>query len=147
MKKTNEKIKAGIVGGAGYTGGEMIRLLLHHPFVQISFIHSRSNAGNAVSAVHQDLFGETDLQFSAELSSDIDVLFLCVGHGEAKKFLAQNDIDEKVKVIDLSQDFRLVNQTIIGNRQFVYGLPELHRTAMQTAKAAPSAVRPQTWYL
>ena len=80
-------IKAGIVGGAGYTGGELIRLLIHHPDVAVSFIHSRSNAGNTVSSVHQDLLGETDLQFTSELSDDVDVVFLCVGHGEARKFL------------------------------------------------------------
>jgi N-acetyl-gamma-glutamyl-phosphate reductase len=74
-----KKIKAGIVGGAGYTGGELIRLLIHHPYVAVSFIHSRSNADNFVSAVHQDLIGETDLKFTGELSEDIDVLFLCVG--------------------------------------------------------------------
>jgi N-acetyl-gamma-glutamylphosphate reductase len=80
------RIRAGIIGGAGYTGGELIRLLIHHPSVEISFIHSRSNTGNLVSAVHQDLLGETDLHFSGELSREIDVLFLCVGHGEAKNF-------------------------------------------------------------
>jgi N-acetyl-gamma-glutamyl-phosphate reductase len=102
-------IKAGIVGGAGYTGGEMIRLLLNHPSVEIAFIHSTSNAGNPVSKIHTDLTGETDMQFSDKLSDDIDVLFLCVGHGDAKKFLAQHKIDESVKIIDLSQDFRLKN--------------------------------------
>src|SRR5881392_576959 len=93
------RIRAGIVGGAGYTGGELIRLLIHHPYVAVSFIHSRSNAGNAVASVHQDLLGETDLVFTGELSNDVDVLFLCVGHGEAKKFLLENTIDDKVKVI------------------------------------------------
>jgi N-acetyl-gamma-glutamyl-phosphate reductase len=111
----------------------MIRLLLHHPDVQISFIHSRSNAGNHVSAVHQDLIGETDLQFSGELTNDIDVLFLCVGHGEAKKFLTENTIADTIKVIDLSQDFRLNPQSKIGNRQFIYGLPELNKEQIKTA--------------
>jgi N-acetyl-gamma-glutamyl-phosphate reductase len=128
-----KKINVGIVGGAGYTGGELIRLLIHHPDVAVSFIHSRSNAGNKVSAVHQDLLGETDLQFTGDLSNDIDVLFLCVGHGEAKKFLAENSIDEKVKVIDLSQDFRLLGNAKIGNRTFTYGLPELNREQIKTA--------------
>src|SRR3954462_8012939 len=90
----NKDIKVGIVGGAGYTGGELIRLLIHHPYVAVSFIHSRSSAGKPVSSVHQDLIGETDLQFTGELSNDIDVLFLCVGHGEAKKFLEANTIGE-----------------------------------------------------
>ena len=122
-----ERRNVGIVGGAGYTGGELIRLLIHHPYVAVSFIHSRSNAGKAVTSVHQDLLGEMDLQFAGELSSDIDVLFLCVGHGEARKFLQENEIDEKVKIIDLSQDFRLGPQAQIGHRQFVYGLPELNK--------------------
>ena len=100
-------IKAGIVGGAGYTGGEMLRILINHPSVEIKFVHSNSNAGNLVSDVHTDLFGDTDLRFTGELLQDIDVLFLCVGHGDAKKFLDANHIDTAIKIIDLSQDFRL----------------------------------------
>jgi N-acetyl-gamma-glutamyl-phosphate reductase len=80
------KIRAGIVGGAGYTGGEMLRILVNHPIVDIVFVHSNSNAGNLISDVHTDLLGDTDLRFTGELSSEIDVLFLCVGHGDAKKF-------------------------------------------------------------
>jgi N-acetyl-gamma-glutamyl-phosphate reductase len=129
----DKQIKAGIIGGAGYTGGELIRLLIHHPYVAVSFIHSRSNVGNYVYSVHEDLIGETDLQFTGELSQDIDVLFLCVGHGEAKKFLAENTFDERIKIIDLSQDFRLNQQSTIGNRQFVYGLPELNKEAIKSA--------------
>lgn len=128
-----KKVRAGIVGGAGYTGGELIRLLVHHPLVTVSFIHSRSNTGNAVASVHQDLLGETDLTFTGDLSNDIDVLFLCVGHGEAKNFLAENKLDKSVKIIDLSQDFRLQAQATIGNRQFVYGLPELNREKIRSA--------------
>jgi N-acetyl-gamma-glutamyl-phosphate reductase len=126
------KIKAGIVGGAGYTGGEMIRILLNHPDVEIAFVHSRSNAGNPLYAVHADLLGETDLTFAADLSNDIDVLFLCLGHGEAKKFLEANTIAPSVKIIDLSQDFRL-GESLPG-REFVYGLPELQRDKIKTAK-------------
>ncbi|MDN3657981.1 N-acetyl-gamma-glutamyl-phosphate reductase [Ferruginibacter paludis] len=128
------KIKVGIVGGAGYTGGELLRLLINHPQVDIAFINSSSNAGNPVSKVHADLIGETDLTFSADLSDNIDVLFLCVGHGDAKKFLSENTIADHIKIIDLSQDFRLSNKSIIGNRSFVYGLPELNREAIRTAK-------------
>ncbi len=128
-----EKIKVGIVGGAGYTGGELIRLIIHHPYVAVSFIHSRSNTGNAVSAVHPDLLGETDLRFTGELSNDIDVLFLCVGHGEAKNFLGENQIAGNVKVIDLSQDFRLSHNSQIGARKFTYGLPELYRDEIKRA--------------
>lgn len=127
------KIKAGIVGGAGYTGGELIRLLIHHPYVAVSFIHSRSNAGSSVYAVHQDLIGETDLKFTGELSDDIDVLFLCAGHGEAKIFLEENKITDKIKVIDLSQDFRLIQNSKFETRNFVYGLPELNREEIRSA--------------
>ena len=131
------KLKVGIIGGAGYTGGELIRLLLVHPHAQIAFIHSRSSAGNAIDTVHGDLIGETDLKFTGELSNDIDVLFLCVGHGEAKKFLAENDIPEKIRVIDLSQDFRLLQngkQAAYKGRPFVYGLPELNKEQIRGAQ-------------
>ena len=127
-----KSIRAGIIGGAGYTGGEMIRLLIRHPNVGIRFIHSKSNAGKPVYAVHEDLFGETTLVFDAEWQSDIDVLFLCLGHGEAKKFLDEAGSSfEAVLIIDLSQDFRLKKE---GN-VFVYGLPELNREAIREAKA------------
>lgn len=127
-------IRAGIVGGAGYTGGEMVRLLINHPSVSISFIHSTSNAGNPVSKIHADLVGETDLVFTNTLQNDIDVLFLCVGHGDANKFLAANRIADTVKIIDLSQDFRLRARSKTENRSFVYGLPELNKAAIQAAQ-------------
>ncbi|MEQ7798202.1 N-acetyl-gamma-glutamyl-phosphate reductase [Pedobacter sp. ASV1-7] len=123
-------IKAGIIGGAGYTGGEMIRILINHPSVEIKFVHSNSNAGNLISSVHEDLFGDTDLRFTDELSNDVDVLFLCVGHGNAKKFLEENQIDKSIKIIDLSQDFRLKANS--GN-SWVYGLPELNREKIKAA--------------
>jgi N-acetyl-gamma-glutamyl-phosphate reductase len=129
------KIKAGIIGGAGYTGGELIRLLIHHPGTIVSFIHSRSNAGQPVHKVHQDLLGETDLVFTGELNTDIDVLFLCLGHGESKKFLTENAIPAHVKIIDLANDFRLKAHSRIGDRQFIYGLPELNKKAIQSATA------------
>jgi N-acetyl-gamma-glutamyl-phosphate reductase len=128
-----KKISIGIIGGAGYTGGELIRLLVNHPSADIVFINSKSNAGNNVSKVHQDLIGETSLQFSDDLHNDIDLLFLCVGHGDAKKFLAANPIAESVKIIDLSQDFRLAQNSTFGSRVFVYGLPELNRQQIQSA--------------
>jgi len=127
------KIKVGIIGGAGYTGGELIRLLINHPAAELSFIHSRSNAGKPVYTVHQDLFGDTELKFTGELSNEVDVFFLCLGHGESKKFLAENVIDEKIKVIDLANDFRLVNSSTIGNRKFIYGLPELNKAEIKKA--------------
>jgi len=120
-------IKVGIIGGAGYTGGELIRLLIHHPGVSVSFIHSRSNAGKPVHSVHQDLLGDTDLKFSGELKDDIDVIFLCLGHGESNKFLTENKIADNIKVIDLANDFRLTSNQKLGTRNFVYGLPELNR--------------------
>ncbi|HKG07248.1 MAG TPA: N-acetyl-gamma-glutamyl-phosphate reductase [Pedobacter sp.] len=124
------KIKAGIVGGAGYTGGEMLRLLINHPSVEIVFVHSSSNAGNPVSDVHTDLFGETDLVFTGDLSLTIDVLFLCVGHGDAKKFLVANPIPAGIRIIDLSQDFRLKAN---ADGKWVYGLPELNRDKIKAA--------------
>lgn len=126
-------IKAGIIGGAGYTGGEMIRLLINHPEVEIAYIHSRSNAVKPVYAVHPDLIGDTELRFAERFHSDIDVLFLCVGHGEAQKFLSENSFPESVKIIDLSQDFRLSAKSTIGDRKFVYGLPELNRDEIRNA--------------
>ena len=142
-------IRVGIIGGAGYTGGELIRLLIHHPGVSVSFIHSRSNAGKPVHAVHQDLLGDTDLKFTSQVSptggdsEGADVLFLCLGHGESKKFLTENKIGDKVKIIDLANDFRLSKDAgyqAQGNgsqqpatRNFVYGLPELNKDRIKTA--------------
>jgi N-acetyl-gamma-glutamyl-phosphate reductase len=128
------KIKAGIIGGAGYTGGELLRILIHHPNVAIDFIHSNSNAGNFISDVHTDLFGDTDLKFSDKISQNIDVLFLCVGHGDARKFLDANPINDNIKIIDLSQDFRLKNSSTSNNKPFTYGLPELNKTVIKTAQ-------------
>ncbi|HLT71674.1 MAG TPA: hypothetical protein VKZ75_03450, partial [Cyclobacteriaceae bacterium] len=96
------KIKAGIIGGAGYTGGEMIRLLINHPDVELAFVHSRSNAGNPVHAVHEDLVGDTSLQFTDSIDQEVDVIFLCLGHGESGKFLAETPFDSSIKIIDLS---------------------------------------------
>ena len=128
-----QKVKIGIVGGAGYTGGELLRVLLRHPNAAITFVHSTSNAGELVSKVHTDLVGETDLKFASELNQNIDLLFLCVGHGDAKQFLAAHAIEANIKIIDLSQDFRLSNDATMGDRTFVYGLPELQRGAIQKA--------------
>ena len=127
------KIKAGIIGGAGYTGGEMLRILVNHPNVEIAFVNSTSNAGNLISDVHTDLIGDTDLRFVNDIPQDIDVLFLCVGHGDAKKFLAANSINDNIRIIDLSQDFRLAQNAQLLNRNFVYGLPELNRDKIKSA--------------
>lgn len=125
-----KKIKAGIIGGAGYTGGEMIRLLIHHPNVEIVFVHSNSNADNYVHQIHQDLLGDTDLKFSSEIIKDIDIIFLCVGHGDAKKTLEKYTFSEETVIIDLSQDYRLKAHA----EDFVYGLPELNREKIQQTK-------------
>lgn len=127
------KIKAGIIGSAGYTGGELLRILIHHPDAAIRFAHSGSNAGNPVSDVHADLFGDTDLRFSAGTEDDIDVLFLCVGHGDARKYLEANPVASHIKIIDLSQDYRLKANTAYQRKDFVYGLPELQREKIQSA--------------
>jgi N-acetyl-gamma-glutamyl-phosphate reductase len=129
-----ETIKVGIIGGAGYTGGELIRILLNHTLCEIVFVHSKSNAGNYLYQAHNDLLGETDLKFSSEIIDDIEVFFLCAGHGAAKKFLEQNKIDDSIKIIDLSHDFRLNQQSTIDNRKFIYGLPELNRNEITSAK-------------
>ncbi len=117
-------IRIGIIGGAGYTAGELIRLLINHPDAEIVFINSSSNAGNKITDVHSGLFGETNLVFTDELPlNDIDLLFFCTAHGDTKKFMESHELPEQVKVIDLSMDYRL---EIEGN-EFVYGLPELNR--------------------
>lgn len=130
----NKEIRIGIIGGAGYTGGELLRLLLHHPHARPVFIHSRSQAGKPVYSVHQDLLGETDWVFTDQLSHDIDLLFLCLGHGESRKFLEAETFPPTVKIIDLANDFRLAAQSSIGNRSFVYGLPELNRDKIREAQ-------------
>ncbi len=124
-------LKVGIIGGAGYTAGELLRILLNHPETEIGFVQSSSNAGNLVSDVHDDLLGETNLRFTAEMPLDsVDVVFLCMGHGKSVEFMQNNSLPKTLKVIDLSHDFRLKRT---GNK-FVYGLPEINREAIKTAK-------------
>jgi len=124
------KIKTGIIGGAGYTAGELIRLLINHPNVEISFIHSTSNVGNRITDVHGGLVGETDLIFTDTLDFyNIDALFLCSAHGDSRKFLEANSLPKSLKIIDLSTDFRH-KDTAAG---FVYGLPELNKSSIKTA--------------
>ena len=140
-------IKAGIVGGAGYTGGELIRILINHPHCGIKFIQSRSQSGKEISDVHTDLLGETNLKFSQDLDEGVDVLFLCLGHGESKVFLDENKISQNIKVIDLSQDFRLESE---AGRKFIYGLPEANRAKIpggessSSVPAVPMEVLPTT---
>lgn len=127
------KIKAGIIGAAGYTGGELIRLLLNHPNVIIDFAQSKSNAGALVSSIHHDLTGDTDMRFSESFHADIDVLFLCNAHGEAKKFLLQNKLPNQLVIIDLSNDFRLKADAVFEEQTFVYGLPEINQSLIQSS--------------
>ncbi len=128
------QVRAGLIGGAGYTGGEMLRILVNHPNVEIAFVNSKSNTGNYIYEVHNDLFGDTDLKFTGDVPTDIDVLFLCVGHGDTKKFLEQNVIPDIVKIIDLSQDFRLSQNSKLKGKNFIYGLPELNRDKIKSAQ-------------
>ncbi|HEY4335932.1 MAG TPA: N-acetyl-gamma-glutamyl-phosphate reductase [Puia sp.] len=131
------KIRAGIIGGAGYTGGETIRLLINHPDAEISFVHSKSNAGKFLYEVHEDLTGETELKFVAEWNNDVDTLFLCMGHGESKKFIEAYGSSPSPKIIDLSQDYRLHSGgklPLIGGQPVVYGLPELNKAAIRQAQ-------------
>ncbi|HKM93121.1 MAG TPA: N-acetyl-gamma-glutamyl-phosphate reductase [Prolixibacteraceae bacterium] len=124
-------IKVGIIGGAGYTAGELLRILLNHPGAQVTYIHSTSNAGNNVHDVHTDLLGDTDLVFSSKMDfSNLDVIFLCMGHGKSVEFMQNNKLPNSLKVIDLSNDFRL----IANRNEFVYGLPEINREQIKTAK-------------
>lgn len=117
-------IKAGIIGGAGYTAGELIRLLLIHPDVELKWVNSSSNAGNLVTDVHQGLIGELDLRFTSETPfEEIDVLFFCTPHGETRKFMESHEVPEELRIIDLSQDYRIQD----GTHDFYYGLPELNR--------------------
>lgn len=125
------KIKAGIVGGAGYTAGELIRILVNHPNVEIVFINSSSNAGNQITDVHSGLVGETDLVFTSELPFEhVNVLFLCSAHGDSKKFMDENNVPEDLKIIDLSTDYREKRT----DHNFVYGLPELNREEIREAR-------------
>ena len=124
-------IKVGIIGGAGYTAGELIRLLLNHPDAEITFVNSTSNAGNKITDVHSGLYGETDLIFTDELPLDqIDLLFFCTAHGDTKKFMESHTVPENVKIIDLSMDYRIESP----EHDFVYGLPELNRRRICNAQ-------------
>src|SRR6185369_2317255 len=127
----SKNIKAGIIGGAGYTGGETIRLLLNHPHAELVFVQSRSQEGKLLSDVHSDLVGETSVKFSSSFDKNVDVVFLCLSHGESKKYLTENIFLSTTKVIDLGNDFRL-GDSVIG-RNFVYGLPEFQREEIKKA--------------
>ncbi len=136
-------IKIGILGGAGYTAGELIRLLLHHPEAELVFVNSESNAGNLLTDVHEGLYGDTDMRFTSEMPfDDVDVVYFCFGHGKSEAFLREHHIPENVKIIDLAQDFRLAASADYDpskpytpdNHDFVYGLPEINRQRIAVAR-------------
>lgn len=126
-------IKAGIIGGSGYTGGELIRILINHPEVEIDFVYSTTKVGQLIAHTHEDLLGSCDLCFSGSINPDVNVLFLCLGHGNSKKFLDTHQFSAHTKIIDLSNDFRLTPDMTYGGRTFEYGLPELQKEKIKTA--------------
>ncbi len=125
--------KIGIVGGSGYTAGELIRILIHHPKVEIKSVLSSTNAGKKISSVHGDLLGSTEQCFTSELSNEIDILFLCLGHGNSTEFLKNNEVSKSTKIIDLSTDFRAHENSVYLDRTFIYGLPELNKKSISAA--------------
>lgn len=127
-------INIGIIGGSGYTAGELLRLLAHHPKANIDFVYSTTNSGNPVASVHQDLLGEVNINFTKNVNPNVDVVFLCLGHGQSKAFLSANPFSEKTRIIDLGNDFRLAADANFNGREFIYALPELNRKAITDAK-------------
>ncbi|MDG1911341.1 MAG: N-acetyl-gamma-glutamyl-phosphate reductase [Flavobacteriaceae bacterium] len=125
----------GIIGGSGYTGGELIRLVIHHPALKLDFVYSTTRAGKAVTTAHPDLLGSLNLNFTDTVNPEIDLLYLCLGHGNSRAFLENYSFSEKTIIIDLGNDFRLHKDREFGGKQFVYGLPELQREEIEKATA------------
>ena len=126
-------INIGIIGGSGYTAGELIRLLLHHSKVTIDFVYSTTNAGKSIASVHQDVLGDTNLVFTNTINPKVDLVFLCLGHGKSKAFLSENQFDKITKIIDLGNDFRVLEDAIFQGKTFIYGLPELNKSKIIAA--------------
>ncbi len=126
-------IKAGIIGGSGYTGGELIRILLNHPEVTIDFVYSTTRAGKKITTAHLDLLGVTDITFTGDVNLNVDVVFLCLGHGNSTTFLNANDFSANTKIIDLSNDFRLNADAVLNGKEFIYGLPETNKEKIKSA--------------
>ena len=125
-----KSVRVGILGAAGYTGGELIRLLVNHPNAEIVFANSESNAGRKVYDVHEGLYGDTEIVFTSEIPwNTIDVVFFCFGHGKSEQFLKEHQIPESVRIIDMAQDFR-----ISGDHDYIYGLPEIHREQIRNCR-------------
>ncbi|MFL9837489.1 N-acetyl-gamma-glutamyl-phosphate reductase [Flavobacterium sp. ST-75] len=127
-------INIGIIGGSGYTAGELLRLLVHHPQANIDFVYSTTNAGSPISIVHQDLFGDLELNFTDMVNPNVDVVFLCLGHGKSIAFLKANTFSESTRIIDLGNDFRLEKDAAFNGKSFVYGLPELNKYNIKQAQ-------------
>ncbi|MBT8314364.1 MAG: N-acetyl-gamma-glutamyl-phosphate reductase [Maribacter sp.] len=127
-------IKAGIIGGSGYTGGELIRILLSHEKIAIDFVYSTTRAGKKLTSAHPDLLGLTDMKFTDAVNLNVDVVFLCLGHGNSTKFLSAYHFSVNTKIIDLSNDLRLNENSVLNGKKFVYGLPELEKSAIKSAK-------------
>tara|TARA_B110000444_G_scaffold120027_1_gene112812 strand:- start:703 stop:1674 length:972 start_codon:yes stop_codon:yes gene_type:complete len=125
----------GIIGGSGYTGGELIRLVMHHPTLELDFIYSTTRSGKPVTSAHPDLLGSLDLIFTETVNADVDLLYLCLGHGNSRAFLEHHSFSKKTIIIDLGNDFRLNSDCKLGGRQFIYGLPELQKEAIEKATA------------
>ncbi len=126
-------IKVGLIGGSGYTAGELIRILMFHPNATLDFVYSTTNAGKPLSIAHHDLMGDIEMNFTDQVNPNVDVVFLCLGHGKSNAFLEQNQFSNDTKIIDLGNDFRLTKDAEFNGKQFVYGLPELNKTAIQSA--------------
>ncbi|MGB1449744.1 MAG: N-acetyl-gamma-glutamyl-phosphate reductase [Flavobacteriaceae bacterium] len=125
----------GIIGGSGYTGGELMRLVIHHPGLELDFVYSTTRPGQAIHETHHDLLGQVNLNFTDQVNPKVDVLFLCLGHGNSAAFLTEYAFSDTTLIIDLSNDFRLENDAHFVGRKFVYGLPELNRSAIEKATA------------
>jgi N-acetyl-gamma-glutamyl-phosphate reductase len=126
-------IKVGIIGGSGYTAGELIRILMFHPNAALDFVYSTTNAGKPLSIAHHDLMGDIEMNFTDQINPSVNVVFLCLGHGKSKAFLEQNQFSNETKIIDLGNDFRLTKDAEFDGKQFVYGLPELNKAAIKSA--------------
>ena len=126
-------IKVGVIGGSGYTAGELIRILMFHPNATVDFVYSTTNAGKPLSITHHDLMGDIEMNFTDQVNPNVNVVFLCLGHGKSKAFLEQHQFSKDTKIIDLGNDFRLTKDAEFDGKQFVYGLPELNKTAIQSS--------------
>ena len=126
-------IKVGVVGGSGYSGGELIRLILQHPTLELDFVYSRSKEGEKISTSHTDLLGQTEIKFTKKINKNTDVVYLCLGHGNSLEFLKNNDFSKKTLIVDLGNDFRLKMDSSFNGRDFVYGLPELQREKIKSS--------------